>query len=148
MLWSMTTKSPIWRILWYLLVLTPLVALVAAIDAAITARSADEALGQVFVVAPFYVAAFLLAVIVLISTVRSRAMHREEKIVSAWVCGAVFPMLVLGAVASGFSWPRSERWPMWAGLLTVVNAGWIALMVAAKRKANRYRSQVKDSLIE
>ena len=141
----MTTKSLIWRILWYLLVLTPALALVAAIDAAITARSADEALGQVFVVAPFYVAAFFLAVIVLISTVRSRAMRREEKIISAWVCGAVFPMLLLGALAPGFSWPRTERWPMWAGLLTIVNAGWIALLVAARRKANRYRSEVTTS---
>lgn len=143
----MTTKSVIWRILWYLLVLTPALALVAAIDAAITARSADEALGQVFVVAPFCVAAFLLAVIVLISTVRSRAMQREEKIVSAWVCGAFFPMLLLVTITPGFSWTRSERWPMWAGILTIVNAGWVTLMIVARRKANRYRSGGKDSLI-
>ena len=135
----MTTKSLAWRILWYLLVFTPALALVAGIDATVTAKSADEALGQVFVAAPFCLAAFLLAVVVLISTVRSRAMRREEKIVSAWVCGAVFPMLLLVAITPAVYWHRSERWPIWAGVLAIVNVGWITLMVRARRKANRYR---------
>jgi uncharacterized membrane-anchored protein len=136
----MTTKSLTWRTLWYLFIFTPALALVAGIDATITAKSADEALGQVFVVAPFCIATFLLAVVVLISTVRSRAMRRAEKIVSAWVCSAVFPMLLLVAITPALlHWPASARWPMWAGVMTIVNAGWLALMVAARRKANRYR---------
>jgi hypothetical protein len=132
----MTTKSVTWRILWYLLTFTPVLALVAGIDAAMTAKSADEALGQVFFVAPFCIATFLLAIAVLISTARSRAMQRQEKIVSAWVCSAVIPMLLLVAATPAISQatPR-DRWPMWAGILTIVNAGWLALMVAARRKA-------------
>jgi hypothetical protein len=62
----MTTKSLAWRILWYLLIFTPALALVSGIDATIRAKSADEALGQVFVTAPFCVGTFLLAVVVLI----------------------------------------------------------------------------------
>ena len=133
----MTTKSLAWRILWYLLIFTPVLALVAGIDATIRAKSADEALGQVFVVAPFCIGTFLLAVVVLISTVRSQAMPREEKIISAWVCSAVFPMLLLVTITPAFlHWPPSPRWPIWAGMLAIVNAGWLALMVAARRKAN------------
>jgi hypothetical protein len=142
----MTTKSLAWRILWYLLIVTPVIALVAGIDAAITAKSADEALGQVFVVAPFCVATSLLAIAVLISTVRSRAMPRGEKIISAWVCGAVLPMLLLVAITPALlHWPPSPRWPIWAGMLTIVNAGWLALMVAARRKANGRMSKAGSS---
>jgi uncharacterized membrane-anchored protein len=136
----MTTKSLAWRILWYLLIFTPALALVAGIDAAIRAKSADEALGQVFVTAPFCVGTFLLAVVVLILTVRSRAMTRGEKIITAWVCSAVFPMLLLVAITPALlHWPPSPRWPVWAGMLTIVNAGWLALMIAAKRRANHHR---------
>jgi hypothetical protein len=134
----MTTKSLAWRILWYLLIFTPALALVAGIDAAIRAKSADEALGQVFVVAPFCVATFLLAVVVLISTIQSSTMPREEKVVSAWVCSAVLPMLLLVAITPALlHWPPSHRWPVWAGMLAIANAGWLALMIAARRRANR-----------
>jgi hypothetical protein len=139
----MTTRSLAWRVLWYLLVFTPVLALVAAIDASITAESADEALGQVFVVAPFCVITFLLAVVVLISTLRSRTMQRQEKILSAWVCSAFVPMLLLVVITPAvLHWPPGKLWPMWAALLTIVNAGWIALMLTARRKAKRYQASV------
>ena len=138
----MTTKSLAWRALWYLLILTPALALVGGIDASITAKSADEALGQVFVVAPFCIATFLLAVVVLISTVRSRAMSHGEKIVSAWVCGAVFPMLLLVAITPALlGWPPGKRWPMWALAMTILNAAWLTLMVAARRRAKEARTK-------
>ena len=141
----MTTKSLVWRALWYLLILTPTLALVAGIDASITAKSADEALGQVFVVTPFCIATFLLAVVVVILTVRSRAMSHGEKIVSAWVCAAFFPMLLLVAITSALlGWPRSTRWPMWALAMTIVNAAWITLLITARRRANRYRSDLLE----
>jgi hypothetical protein len=141
----MTTKSLTWRALWYLLILTPALALVAGIGASITAKSADEALGQVFVVAPFCVGTFLLAVVVLIATVRSRAMSRGEKIVSAWVCGAFFPMLLLVAITPALlRWPPSDRWPAWALAMTILNAAWLTLLITARRRANRYRSGLPE----
>ena len=134
----MTTASRSWRILWYLLIATPLLALAAGISACMTARSADESLGQVFVVMPFEFAALLIALVVLVATLRARAMSREERALSLATCGALAPMYVLIMVTVALlGWPRSDSWRIWAAVLTLLNGAWLWVMLELRRRARR-----------
>jgi hypothetical protein len=133
----MTSQSRLFIVLWWLICLTPPLNVVLAVDST-TSRSADEALGGVFVTVPLFLLTIVLAPIVLIATVRSREAVRAEKLTASVLTASLVPMYVL--VSASWWWLGWEhgRPSSPAGILCLIaTAAWVAGAVALRRWCRR-----------
>lgn len=128
------------RVLWYLLLIAPPIMLAVAISERLTAHSADEAFGEVFISAPFVLAALILAPVVLAATLSSRSVSGEARTATFMLCAAFVPMYgIILVTEARLGWPASDSWRLWAGVLVLVNGGWLVLLVKLRRWLRRCR---------
>lgn len=134
----LTRWSHMVRFYWWLLCLFPPVTLLAALDTARTARSADEAVGLAFFTAPFVLAAFALAPFLVYRAWMSDAITRTERIILIVLALAALPFFVLvSAICSDFGgWPRGQPHPT-RPLTLALTVAWVGLAIAVRRKLHR-----------
>lgn len=134
----LTRWSRMVRFYWWLICLLPPVTLLAALDTARTARSADEALGLAFFTAPFLLTAFALGPFLAYRGLISSAITRGERAILVVLGAASVPLFFLvSAVAYYFGgWPRGIG-PMGRYVTLALTASWVLLAVAARRKLHR-----------
>jgi hypothetical protein len=126
------------RWFWWLICLSPPVALLMSLDTARTHPSADAALGLVFFMWPFELAALLLSPVLLYRAVRSREISRADRSVIVTLGLSAVPLFVLNAAITQFfgGWPR-EVAPIGRALTLACTTGWVALAIAARRTLHR-----------
>jgi hypothetical protein len=134
----LTRWSNMVRFYWWLSVLLPPVALLAAIDTARTARVADEAMGLGFFLAPYLLAALAVAPFLAYRAWISKAITpAERRILIALGLSAVPLVILVAQICDDFGgWPRGQEHPTRAltGALTVA---WVGLAIAARRTLHR-----------
>src|SRR5688500_2942990 len=139
--WPTTRPLTRWswmvRLYWWLIFLFPPLALLAAVDTARTARSADEALGLTFFTAPFLLAAIAVGPVLAYRAWISPRISRAERIILVVMgVSAVLFFLLVALICQDFGGWRGEK-PATRPLTLALTALWVALAVAARRKLHQ-----------
>jgi hypothetical protein len=126
------------RFYWWLVALLPPLALLMALDTARTARSADEALGLSFFLAPFLLAAVVVGLALVYRASISPAVTRGERAILVLLGLAALPLfLLVSAIAHDFGgWPRGVK-PEGRYVTLALTVAWVVLALAARRTLHR-----------
>ncbi len=122
------------RFLWWLLVLGTLLNLLTELDTALFARSADEALGSAFLMAPVMFLMFVTAIVVFVGSLFRRGKWRKPDIVLSL---STLPVILFMAWTSELlGWPRQGSNLTILEILSIVagTAVVLALMLLFQRR--------------